>query len=272
MNALFDAIADEYDAWYDEPDGRAILAAELACLRRLVGTCRGRWLEVGVGTGRFAAGMGIGEGIDPAARMLGSAARRGVHTCLGTADSLPFPDGSLDGVLLALTLCFIDDPAAALRECRRVLTRDGVLLVPGACAPAHAVRLLTAGPGQPDRSTRGVPLRDCRPQALARWQGWPDRHRACQRRERSGLASRRYGLPTCWKVGSHASRVRGQAVGRPQGRRAAAGVRAGARWPGRQRNTLPDGGDGHGPGRHRRGGVPAPTRALWCSGPGLALG
>jgi ubiquinone/menaquinone biosynthesis C-methylase UbiE len=129
MDALFDAIADEYDAWYDEPTGRAILAAELACLRQAAGGCRGRWLEVGLGTGRFAAGLGVGEGIDPAESMLRIAARRGVRTHLGTADSLPFPDGSFAGVLLALTLCFIEDPAGALRECRRVLTRDGVLLV-----------------------------------------------------------------------------------------------------------------------------------------------
>jgi ubiquinone/menaquinone biosynthesis C-methylase UbiE len=129
MNALFDTIASDYDAWYDQPVGRAILAAELDCLRRLVGCCRGRWLEVGVGTGRFAIGLGIGEGIDPAANMLQIAARRGVRTYLETADSLPFPEGSFDGVLLALTLCFIEDPAAALRECRRVISHDGVLLV-----------------------------------------------------------------------------------------------------------------------------------------------
>jgi ubiquinone/menaquinone biosynthesis C-methylase UbiE len=129
MAPVFDVVADEYDAWYDEPDGRAILAAELACLQQTVGACRGRWLEVGVGTGRFAASLGIGEGIDPAANMLQIAARRGVRTYLGTADSLPFPDGSFNGVLLALTLCFVDDPAAALRECHRVISHDGVLLV-----------------------------------------------------------------------------------------------------------------------------------------------
>lgn len=117
--ALFDTIASDYDAWYDEPAGQAILAAELACFRRLVGTCQGRWIEVGVGSGRFASGLGIREGIDPAGNMLQIAARRGMHTHLGTADSLPFPDGNFDGVLLALTLCFIDNPAAALQECRR---------------------------------------------------------------------------------------------------------------------------------------------------------
>ncbi len=129
MTAPFDALANDYDAWYDEPVGRAILAAELACLRRLVDTCSGRWIEVGVGSGRFAAGLEIGEGIDPAESMLRIAARRGVRTHLGTAENLPFPDGSFDGILLALTLCFIDDPAEALQECCRVLAGNGVLLV-----------------------------------------------------------------------------------------------------------------------------------------------
>lgn len=69
LTQAFDAIADSYDAWYDSLDGRTIFEAELACLRLLVGHCRGRWLEVGVGSGRFASMLGVAAGIDPSARM-----------------------------------------------------------------------------------------------------------------------------------------------------------------------------------------------------------
>lgn len=129
MTQTFDPIADSYDQWYDAPEGRTIFGAELACLRLLCAPCGGRWLEVGVGTGRFASALGVAEGIDPSPRMLEIAAGRGIKTCTGTAESLPFADDTFDGVLLALTLCFVTDSRRAALECRRVLRAQGRLLV-----------------------------------------------------------------------------------------------------------------------------------------------
>lgn len=125
----FDAIVTEYDAWYDTPEGCAILKAETSCLRLLRARRGGRWLEVGVGTGRFAQMLGIGEGIDPSLPMLGVAVRRGIKVYQGVAEALPFPEDSFDGVLLAFTLCFVDDPLEALRECQRILRPEGTLLL-----------------------------------------------------------------------------------------------------------------------------------------------
>lgn len=125
----FDAIADAYDHWYDTVEGKAIFEAELKCLRALHEKNPGRWLEVGVGTGRFACSLGIAEGIDPSPRMLEIAAERGIRTCTGRAESLPFPAGSFDGVLIAMTLCFLSDAEQALKECLRVLRSGGRLLI-----------------------------------------------------------------------------------------------------------------------------------------------
>lgn len=125
----FDLIADAYDQWYETPDGRVIFEAEAACLSRVGGSLSGRWLEVGVGTGRFAARLGIGEGVDPSKRMLDIALGRGIRTIVACAEELPFDGGSFDGVLLALTLCFVADPEQALRECHRVLREGGKLSV-----------------------------------------------------------------------------------------------------------------------------------------------
>lgn len=129
MTQAFDPIADSYDQWYDGREGRAIFSAELACLRLLCAPCGGRWLEVGVGTGRFASALGLAEGIDPSPRMLEIAAGRGIRTYTGTAESLPFANDTFEGVLLALTLCFVADSKRAAMECRRVLRAQGRLLV-----------------------------------------------------------------------------------------------------------------------------------------------
>jgi len=129
MDSAFDAFAASYDQWYDSAEGGAVFEAEVACLRQLCGQCRGRWLEVGVGTGRFAAALGIHEGVDPSPRMLEMAAQQGIRTYEGRAEALPFPPGSFDGVLLALTLCFVGDAEAALTEVHRVLRSGGRLLI-----------------------------------------------------------------------------------------------------------------------------------------------
>ena len=125
----FDLIAKTYDGWYDTSDGRAIFNAELACLHSLCERCQGRWLEVGVGTGRFASNLGIARGIDPSLPMLKIAAARGIMTYVGHAENLPFPEDSFDGALLALALCFIADPGQALKECGRILQPEGSLLL-----------------------------------------------------------------------------------------------------------------------------------------------
>lgn len=129
MAQAFDTIADAYDQWYDTPEGRVIFQAEVDCLRLLCDEFRGRWLEIGVGTGRFALALGVEEGIDPSPRMLDKAAERGIRTYLGKAEHLPFPDGVFHGLLMALALCFIHDAELAMRQCVRALAPLGTLLI-----------------------------------------------------------------------------------------------------------------------------------------------
>ncbi len=61
--------------------------------------------------------------------MLEIAVRHGIRTYEGCAEALPFPGSSFDGVLLALSFCFIADPQKALKECHRVLFPKGRLLI-----------------------------------------------------------------------------------------------------------------------------------------------
>lgn len=128
--AVFGEHADRYDAWYDTPKGRALLATEIACLRPFLSRLRRPYLEVGVGSGRFAIALRIDYGVDASPVALRRARARGIEPVSGVAESLPFSSGSLGAVLIAFTLCFVEGPLAALTEARRVLVPGGGL-VPG---------------------------------------------------------------------------------------------------------------------------------------------
>jgi SAM-dependent methyltransferase len=126
---VFDELAEHYDAWFDSPRGRALFRAEVECLARLMPEDRSGWVEVGVGSGRFAEALGVPEGVDPSVRLLRVAADRGIRTVRGVAEALPYGDGEAAGLLLVVTLCFLDDPERAMREFARVLAPGGALLV-----------------------------------------------------------------------------------------------------------------------------------------------
>jgi len=123
----FDELAERYDAWFDE-EGKVIFQIELAALRSASEGLPKPWLEVGVGSGRFAQALGIDVGIDPAKRLLAMARRRGVHVVQGYGERLPFATGSFRTIFLIVTLCFVADPRPVLRECYRVLDKGGRLV------------------------------------------------------------------------------------------------------------------------------------------------
>lgn len=99
---------------------------------------RGRILEVAIGTGRnlphYPADTTI-TGIELSPAMLAIARQRAadlgreVDLREGDAEHLPFPDGSFDTVVCALSLCTIPDPATAINEMARVLVPGGRLLL-----------------------------------------------------------------------------------------------------------------------------------------------
>lgn len=115
-----------YEDWFDRH--RAAYLSELLAVRALL-PWQGRGLEIGVGTGRFAAPLGVAYGIDPAEEMLGYARARGVRAAQAIAEALPFADALFDYALIVTTICFVDDPVAMLREAARVLRLGGVLVI-----------------------------------------------------------------------------------------------------------------------------------------------
>ena len=132
----FDAHAADYD--------RAVAAVE----GRLLGDqrgwatsrARGRVLELAVGTGlnlpRYPDAVEHVLGIDVSEQMLERARARiadqrlaRVEVRQGDVEHLDLPDASVDCVVSTYSLCTVADPAAVLREARRVLVPGGRLVL-----------------------------------------------------------------------------------------------------------------------------------------------
>jgi ubiquinone/menaquinone biosynthesis C-methylase UbiE len=134
VRGIWERDAPRYDGWmrvFDRlmiPGGREWLCAQAS----------GRVLEVAVGTGlnlpHYPADVQL-TGLDLSRGMLALARRRAAITPLhigwvhGSAQALPFTDGSFDTVLCCLGLCCIPDDRAAITEMHRVLRPGGTLLL-----------------------------------------------------------------------------------------------------------------------------------------------
>lgn len=124
-SAYRDAV-DEYDAWFERHP--LLFESELRALSEAMphdGNC----LDIGAGTGRFAAALGIKTGLDPSPEMAAFARKRGVDVREGHCEAIPFTDASFDCALLVTVDCFLSDLHAAFTEIRRVLKPGGILVI-----------------------------------------------------------------------------------------------------------------------------------------------
>jgi SAM-dependent methyltransferase len=146
---LFDGKADDWPGKY-APNGRLVRRLiQLADAVLDLTEAGGELLDLGCGSGELArrlaaAGYQV-TGCDIAPGMLRQAAaadREHVVRWLRLEPrwrTLPFASGSLDAVVAASVLEYVQDPAAVLGECARVLRPGGVLLctVPNMARPVR---------------------------------------------------------------------------------------------------------------------------------------
>jgi ubiquinone/menaquinone biosynthesis C-methylase UbiE len=145
-NDVMDQIRSDWDRqarnWYDQRD--ALLAASRPIHEWLVdhlGPRDGqRVLEIAAGPGDtgFLAARRLGRGrlvsTDLAPAMIDAARRRGAELGIENVDyrvldaqAMDFEDASFDGVICRWGFMLMPDPAAAFRECRRILVPGGRL-------------------------------------------------------------------------------------------------------------------------------------------------
>jgi SAM-dependent methyltransferase len=122
----FERYAGRYDAWFDR--NRFAYESELRAIRALVPTS-GEGIEIGAGSARFAAPLGIKVGLEPSGKLGALARARGVEVVKGIAEALPFAHASFDFAVMVTTICFLDSIEAAFREAARVLKPEGALVI-----------------------------------------------------------------------------------------------------------------------------------------------
>jgi SAM-dependent methyltransferase len=127
----FDVAADKYGKFMGRYSEQ--LAVSFA---RVVDLAPGqRVLDVGCGPGALTAQLVDRVGpqavvaVDPSAPFVEAARLRfpGTEVLLGSAEDLPFPDGSFDATLAELVVHFMSDPVGGLREMARVTREGGVV-------------------------------------------------------------------------------------------------------------------------------------------------
>jgi SAM-dependent methyltransferase len=121
----FEKTWKSYDEWFD--GHQALYQTELTALKKVVPS--GAGLEIGVGTGRFAAPLGVRFGLDPAIHMIRLAKNRGLLAVQGLGESLPFKDECFDFVQIVFVIEFVDDLVSFLREAVRTIRRNGALIL-----------------------------------------------------------------------------------------------------------------------------------------------
>jgi SAM-dependent methyltransferase len=122
----FEKHAGRYEEWFER--NRFAYQSELRAVGNLLPQ-HGIGVEIGVGTGRFAAPLGVKVGIEPSKVMAVAARQRGIQVVQAVAEALPFMDGRFDFALMVTTLCFLDDVEVSFQEAHRVLRCGGSLVV-----------------------------------------------------------------------------------------------------------------------------------------------
>ena len=122
----FEKHSEAYDRWFDR--NHSLYEAELRTIRQLVPSTDAEGMEVGVGSGKFAAPLGIKIGVEPSQKMAARAGKLGIRVYPGVAEELPFPEGIFDFVLMVTTICFVDDIIKSFTEVFRVLKPGGYII------------------------------------------------------------------------------------------------------------------------------------------------
>lgn len=112
---------------------RRIIQSLVEKIRTTLPNAKPKILDVGCGTGanlKMLAAYGSAEGVDISPQAVDFCRERGLDSVkLGAIEHLPYESGSFELVTALDVVEHLDDDVAGLREMRRVLRRDGRILL-----------------------------------------------------------------------------------------------------------------------------------------------
>ena len=112
---------------------RRIIESLVEKIRTTLANAKPKILDVGCGTGanlKMLAAYGSAEGVDISPQAVDFCRERGLDSVkLGAIEHLPYESGSFEMVTALDVVEHLDDDVAGLREMRRVLRRDGRVLL-----------------------------------------------------------------------------------------------------------------------------------------------
>lgn len=123
---VFERLAADYDRWFD--DHADVYSSQLRLLKNAIPS-QGLGLEIGAGSGRFAAPLDISCGIDPSFPLASMARNRGIEMVIGVGEHLPYQTGSFDYALMMTVICFLDNTSAVFLEASRIIAPSGIIVV-----------------------------------------------------------------------------------------------------------------------------------------------
>lgn len=122
----FDKYYKRYEEWFKRNE--YVYKSELKAVNYFIPEDK-KGIEIGVGSGKFAAPLGVEVGVEPSKKMRRIAKKRGIEVYKGRGEYLEFDDNSFDYALMVTTICFLEDVERSFQEVRRVLKDNGEFII-----------------------------------------------------------------------------------------------------------------------------------------------
>ena len=122
----FDEHYEKYEEWFSK--NRSVYQSELKAIGHFIPQ-RGKGVEIGIGSGKFAVPFGIKVGVEPSKAMRKLAREKRIRVYNAVAESLPFGAGQFDFALMVTTICFVDDIKKSFQEVERILINGGYFII-----------------------------------------------------------------------------------------------------------------------------------------------
>ena len=122
----FERYPFKYEQWFIK--NKYAYKSELLALKKQLPKSK-NGVENGVGSGRFAAPLGIKHGVEPSSKMRMLSKKKKIDLIGSIAENLPFKSSIFDFVLMVTTICFVDDVEVSFKEVFRILKPEGIFII-----------------------------------------------------------------------------------------------------------------------------------------------